>query len=233
MKSIQKAILERNATVLQRMMPPEPEHGPGEYDAVDLFNELLRQIRAAMPAAMQTIKTQEDLDEIRRQWTMALKENGIRTIAQVEAGMAIARKQENPFLPSPGQFVAWCKQGSLKAAGLPTEDELVELVLKFGAERAAYSSLESYPWQSNPEYWMVTTLYSDMRSGNQSRAELRREARIQLSKMSKRLESGETIPPPTARLPQKRRPPLSKEHGLNKIAEIRARFGFNGGKSNG
>jgi hypothetical protein len=29
---------------------------------------------------------------------------------QVEAGMRMVRRQERPFLPSPGQFIKWCSE---------------------------------------------------------------------------------------------------------------------------
>lgn len=235
MKSLSQAIQQRDIGALQSMMPPDPAvNQPGSYDAVDLFNELFRQIRATMPAAVATIKTQADLDELRRQWTMAFKENGIRTIAQIEAGMVVARQQEKPFLPSPGQFVAWCKQGGMKTAGLPEENELVAMVKTYSARRGGYVSAEAYPWPSNAVYWMVTRLYTGMRFGNWSEGELLREARKELTFMARRIESGETIPTPVKQItthPTKR--PLSRQDGLSRIQEIRRKFGFKTGDDNG
>ncbi len=70
MKSLSQAIQQRDIGALQSMMPPDPAvNQPGSYDAVDLFNELFRQIRATMPAAVATIKTQADLKRIFRQIT--------------------------------------------------------------------------------------------------------------------------------------------------------------------
>ncbi len=75
-----------------------------------VFNKLFNELRAAFPASMANFRTREDLNEFRRQWLLAFQENRIHTMAQVDAGMRIARRQERPFLPSPGQFVARCKQ---------------------------------------------------------------------------------------------------------------------------
>ncbi|WP_413730828.1 replication protein P [Sodalis sp. RH22] len=235
MKSLQQAIQQRDAGALQSMMPEEREaDSPGSYDAVDLFNELFRQIRATMPAAIATIKSQADLDELRRQWTMAFKENGIRQISQIEAGMVVARQQEKPFLPSPGQFVAWCKQGCMRAAGLPGEDELVVMVKTYSARRGGYVSAEAYPWPNNAAYWMVTRLYTGMRFGNWSEAELLREARKELMFMARRIEAGETIPTPVKQITSHAtKRPLSRQDGLTRIQEIRRKFGFKTGDDNG
>ncbi|MCK6916271.1 replication protein P [Enterobacter roggenkampii] len=85
------------------------ERAPVEQVA-QVFNKLFNELRAAFPASMANFRTQDDLNEFRRQWLLAFQENGIHSMAQVDAGMRIARRQERPFLPSPGQFVAWCKQ---------------------------------------------------------------------------------------------------------------------------
>ncbi|WP_213993834.1 replication protein P [Sodalis sp. dw_96] len=229
MKTLQQAIHERDSGALQSMMPAD-NPPVSSLDAVDLFNELFRQLRAVMPAIDATISDQAQLNELRRQWTQAFRENGIRTIAQINAGMAMARQQEKPFLPSPGQFIAWCKVGALKQAGLPDDEGLVTMVLVYARKRSQYETAESYSWTSHAAYWMVTRLYDGMRSGNWSVLELRREARRELNLMARRIEVGEIIPAPVAQLPLSTSgPPLSKEKGLDKIAEIRKKFNLRQG----
>ncbi|HBY0215173.1 TPA: Replication protein P, partial [Klebsiella pneumoniae] len=70
----------------------------------EIFNELFRQLLAVFPALAS--KTPEEMNEMRRQWLLAFKENGIVSMEQINAGMRVARKQDRPFMPSPGQFVA-------------------------------------------------------------------------------------------------------------------------------
>jgi hypothetical protein len=231
MKSLQKAIQDRDLGTLQSMMAEDNSPNiPGSYDAIDLFNELFRQIRATMPAAVATIKTQADLDELRRQWTMAFKENGIRTVSQIEAGMVIARQQEKPFLPSPGQFVAWCKDGSRKLSGLPDADELIAMVKQYADTCWKYRSPQDYPWPNNATYWLVM----NMRSGNWSTSDMRREACREIALMGKRIDAGETIPAPIVQLPPRKSVrPLSPQKGLEKIAEIREKLGLGKGGNNG
>ncbi|WP_213345316.1 replication protein P, partial [Klebsiella aerogenes] len=134
----------------------------------EIFNELFRQLLAVFPALAS--KSAEDLNEMRRQWLLAFKENGITTMEQINAGMRVARKQEKPFMPSPGQFVAWCRSEQAVSAGLPDANELVDMVYQYCRTRGQYPDAESYPWPEHKVipatlkhkacYWMVTGLYT-------------------------------------------------------------------------
>uniref|UniRef100_UPI000FFBAF33 replication protein P n=1 Tax=Yersinia sp. 2105 StPb PI TaxID=2507058 RepID=UPI000FFBAF33 len=191
--------------------------------AAQIFNELFRQLKAAFPALMTSIKDQNDLNELRRQWVLAFIENGITSIDQVNAGMKIARQQATPFLPSPGQFIAWCKQGATRAAGLPDADELYDMVMDYAKRRDMFSSAEAFPWAGNAAYWMVTKLYSHQRVQGLSEQDLRKRCGKELADMSKRIEAGEPIPAPVVQIP-KLHIPVSSEKGLDHIAELRAKL---------
>ncbi|PJX60173.1 MULTISPECIES: replication protein P [unclassified Klebsiella] len=205
----------------------------------EIFNELFRQLLAVFPALAS--KTPEEMNEMRRQWLLAFKENGIVSMEQINAGMRVARKQDRPFMPSPGQFVAWCKSESAVSAGLPDAVELVDMVYQYCRTRGQYPDAESYPWPEHNVtpvtlkhkacYWMVTGLYADMRANGLSDAELRRKAQDELMRMVRRLNAGEAIPEPVKQIPKLGGRPLSQEQGLNKIAEIRAKFGLGRGRS--
>ncbi|MBT0726802.1 DNA replication protein [Rosenbergiella australiborealis] len=228
MRNLNAAIARRDGKALAAMATPEPPKKPVSQQAVQVFNELFRQLKAAFPALMMSIKTQEDLDELRRQWVMAFVENGIYSIGQVNAGMKIARQQEVPFLPSPGQFISWCHQEEFRTAGLPNEEELYLIVMKYCSQRGLYDCAENYPWQSNAEYWMVTTLYDQMRALNLSEAELKKRCRKQLHSMVQRLNADETIPAPRKQIPVLHIP-STKETAKSHIAQIRRRFGLRRG----
>ncbi|HHC4133309.1 TPA: replication protein P [Klebsiella pneumoniae] len=207
----------------------------------EIFNELFRQLLAVFPVLAN--KSVEDLNEMRRQWLLAFKENGITTVEQINAGMRVARKQEKPFMPSPGQFVAWCRSEEAVTVGLPDASELVEMVYQYCRTRGQYPDAESYPWPEHKIepltlkhkacYWMVTGLYADMRANGLSDTELRRKAQDELLRMVRRLNAGEVIPDPVKQIPKLGGRPLSNEQGLNKIAEIRAKFGLGRGRNHG
>ncbi|ENO0739413.1 DNA replication protein [Yersinia enterocolitica] len=223
MRNVVTAIQNRDGQSLQQMYAADKPKQQVPEQAADIFNELFRQLKAAFPALMTSIKDQRDLNELRRQWVLAFIENGITNMDQVDAGMKIARQQATPFLPSPGQFIAWCKQGATRAAGLPDADELYDMVMDYAKRRDMFSSAEAFPWPSNPAYWMVTKLYSQQRVQWLSEQDLRKRCGKELADMSKRIESGEPIPAPVVQIP-KLHIPVSNEKALDHIAELRAKL---------
>ncbi|HHH1927488.1 TPA: replication protein P [Yersinia enterocolitica] len=223
MRNVVTAIQNRDGQSLQQMYAADKPKQQVPEQAAQIFNELFRQLKAAFPALMTSIKDQSDLNELRRQWVLAFIENGITSIDQVNAGMKIARQQATPFLPSPGQFIAWCKQGATRAAGLPDADELYDMVMDYAKRRDMFSSAEAFPWPSNPAYWMVTKLYSQQRVQGLSEQDLRKRCGKELADMSKRIESGEPIPAPVVQIP-KLHIPVSNQKALDHIAELRAKL---------
>ncbi|OWF68937.1 replication protein P [Yersinia alsatica] len=223
MRNVVTAIQNRDGQSLQQMYAADKPKQQVPEQAADIFNELFRQLKAAFPALMTSIKDQRDLNELRRQWVLAFIENGITNMDQVDAGMKIARQQATPFLPSPGQFIAWCKQGATRAAGLPDADELYDMVMDYAKRRDMFSSAEAFPWPSNPAYWMVTKLYSQQRVQGLSEQDLRKRCGKELADMSKRIESGEPIPAPVVQIP-KLHIPVSSEKALDHIAALRAKL---------
>lgn len=227
MKELVQAIQNRDGQVLSRISSPKkPKPNACEAQAAQVFNEVFRQLQVIFPAAVANLKGQSDLNEFRRQWLLAFVENGITTIAQVGAGMTLARQRETPWIPSPGQFVAWCREGSLRLAGLPSDDELVEIVRHYCRERGFLAAPEAYSWKHPAHYWMVTALYGDMRANNWTEKELLEGARRELTVMAERIRNGESIPEPVLVLEEKQRPPMTSEDALQRIAETRKRLGL-------
>lgn len=209
-----------------------------QQQVAEVFNSLFSQLRATFPAAIANFRTQDEFDEFRRQWLLAFSENGITTLAQVAAGMRVARQQEKPFLPSPGQFVAWCRAQECVAVGLPDQAELMELFYRYCRTRGSYPDAESFPWpgkidgkntrQSSANYWIVTTLYQQMRASGLSDAEVHRKAVEELAAMALRIRRGEEIPEPKKQLPKLGGKPLTQAQQLAKIREIQAKHGLKG-----
>lgn len=227
MSNLTQIIAARDSSALARMAGSVPK--PAKMvnpDAEKMVDALFSNLKQVFPAAVSTtLKNPGDEAAAKRQWIAAFAENGIRTKQQLSAGMQHARASESPFWPSPGQFIAWCKQGAIRAAGLPDDESLYDMVLDYSARRGMFKSPEAFPWQSNAAYWMVTKLYSEMRANNLSESELRKRCGKELTAMSRRLEAGEQIPAPVVQIP-KLHLPMSSERGLSKIAEIRAKLGM-------
>ncbi|MDU7496133.1 MAG: replication protein P [Providencia rettgeri] len=223
MKSLVTAIQQRDSTALQAMAahaPPQQKQAVKQQVA-QVFNELFRQLKATFPAAIANFKEQSDLDEFKRQWTIAFIENGIRTLEQINVGMKIARQQTSPFLPSPGQFVQWCKQEDFTQLGLPTEAELYEVFKKYCSERG----WRRFNWPSNACYWIVTKVYSEMRSRNLNDSEVIKLCASELKVMANKIKAGEKIPDPMLQL-ESAVIPTKRDKALSIIADLKNKHGF-------
>lgn len=225
MRDITQAIQNRDARTLAHIANQAPQAAKQEIppQAIEIFNILFRQLQGAKPAMMHTIKSQEQLDEVRRQYLKAIVENEIYHTAQIEAGMTMVRKQESPFLPSPGQFVAWCKAGAAAKYGLPTAEELFKTVMSFRANRYKYSTAEDYPWRSKTDYWMVTAVSAAMTARLLTESEAITACSAEISRMASRIGAGEEIPEPVAQI--ERKPIVSSpEKRAEYLAQIKAKF---------
>ena len=173
---------------------PEQYEEPAPVEQVaQVFNKLFNELRAAFPASMANFRTQEDLNEFRRQWLLAFQENGIHTMAQVDAGMRMARRQERPFLPSPGQFIKWCREGRC-VLGITAADVMDEY-WKWQKLVFRYTSSEQYPWPKPVLYHICIELRHRSTEGQLSRQELERQAVEVLSMWERRMLEGKPVPP--------------------------------------
>lgn len=229
MSNLTRIIDSRDGSALARMVGSAPEAVKMvNPEAEKMVDALFKNLKQVFPAAVSTtFRNPADEVAAKRQWIAAFAENGIRSREQLSAGMQHARASESPFWPSPGQFIAWCKQGALKAAGLPDEDELYVMTMTYARRRGGYISAEAYPWTSSAAYWMVTNLCDHMRHENWSEVQLRKGCGTELKLMAKRIEAGEKIPAPVTRIPQMSvKSAMSKGDGLRKCAELREKLGL-------
>lgn len=157
-----------------------------------IINGLFVQLAAAFPASLVN-RSQEEVNEIRRQWVLAFKENGITTLDQVDAGMRMVRRQERPFLPSPGQFIKWCREGRC-VLGITTADVMAEY-WKWRKLVFRYPSSEQYPWPKPVYYHICLELRRRGTDGQLSYKELENEASDILGVWEKRVLAGKPIPP--------------------------------------
>ena len=144
MKNLAESIRNFNREQARRVahnMPEQYTEREQTQQVAQIINGLFVQLAAAFPASLVN-RSQEDVNEIRRQWVLAFKENGITTLEQVEAGMRMVRRQDRPFLPSPGQFIKWCREGRC-VLGITTADVMAEY-WKWSKLVFRYPSSEQY-----------------------------------------------------------------------------------------
>lgn len=196
MKSLAEQMRNHDREQMSRMAHNLPEQyqecAPVEQVA-QVFNKLFNELRAAFPASMANFRTQEDLNEFRRQWLLAFQENGIHTMAQVAAGMRVARRQEKPFLPSPGQFVAWCKEERC-LLGITVDDVMTEY-WKWRRLVFRFPTSEQYPWPAPVLYHICTELRRQSTDRQMTENEMRQAAGKVLAGWEERVAAGKPVPP--------------------------------------
>jgi len=225
MKQIAEAIKHQDTVKLSLISQSYPDKKPEPLPqkAIDVFNDLFKQLRATFPAMIATIKDQEHLNELRRQWVKAIAENEIFHQEQIEAGMRMARRHDKPFLPSPGEFISWCKAGEGSRFNLPTASELFESVMRYKATHFQYRTPEDYPWESDAEYWLVTTVSAKMSNLALSVNESIKVCDQEIRKIARKLSDGIPIQKPVPQL-EKKFIPSTPEVAQRNIANIKAMF---------
>ncbi|EPC2526581.1 replication protein P [Providencia stuartii] len=217
------AIANRDAGALARMAQSSTPQKVVNPQAEQLVDVLFRNLKQIFPASVNTIfKNESDELAAKRQWIAAFAENGITTREQLQNGMRHARASDNPFWPAVGQFIKWCKEEDYVALGLPDEEQLYELYREYCKIRG----WREMKWPSNACYWMVTKIYSEMRSKSLTDSEVKKLCAKELRSMTARIKSGEAIPAPVKQIPQLHIP-TSKERSLEHLASIRKKLNLN------
>lgn len=216
------AIANRDAGALARMAQSSTPQKVVNPQAEQLVDVLFRNLKQIFPAAVNTIfKNESDELAAKRQWIAAFAENGITTREQLQNGMRHARASDNPFWPAVGQFIRWCKQEDFTQLGLPTEAELYEVFKKYCSERG----WRRFNWPSNACYWIVTKVYSEMRSRNLSDPEVIKLCASELKVMANKIKAGEKIADPILQL-ESAVIPTKRDKALSIIADLKNKHGF-------
>lgn len=85
---------------------------------VSAINDLFKELRSIRSAWRQAWPDKETYQSSKRQWFQAFIEAEVCTPGQIAFGMSQVRKHPGDFIPSPGQFIEWCKP-TPEMLGLP------------------------------------------------------------------------------------------------------------------
>ncbi|WP_048955422.1 replication protein P [Escherichia coli] len=226
MKNIAAQMINFDREQMRRIannMPEQYDEKPQVQQVAQIINGVFSQLLATFPASLAN-RDQNELNEIRRQWVMAFRENGITTMEQVNAGMRVARRQERPFLPSPGQFVAWCKQSG-GALGI-TVDQVITEYWDWRNRSFEFTSSEHFPWSQPVMYHICVELRHRSTERQLTHGELAREAGDLLDMWERRVTEGKPVPPVRRAIAAP-----AAEHGPTPIQLLQAKYNCN--KSNG
>ncbi|WP_127958049.1 replication protein P [Serratia microhaemolytica] len=180
-------------------------------NAIKNVNDIFRELAITFPAWRTAYPDAESLNSAKQVWAKGLIENDITSMAVIRAGLRVARSQAIPFIPSVGQFVAWCKDGIASTAGLPSLDETLAEFNRYNANRDRYPSAEVFPWSHPVLYWIVLDVREAMYRYKQTEAETLKALQTQLTKWGKKLAAGGVVPMPVVQITDQRREPSPVE----------------------
>lgn len=80
-----------------------------DQQSMAVVNYVFKKLKAIFPAWSNAIRTEEMEIDAKREWLTGLVESGVTTNEKLSKGFVEARKCENPFFPSCGQFIQWCQ----------------------------------------------------------------------------------------------------------------------------
>ncbi len=93
-----------------------------EKNTASVINWLFRELRSNFTAFKQAWPDQETYTQAKKTWIKAFMLAGINKIEQIQHGLNKCYLMENPFVPTPGQFIAWCTP-TYEQMGLKSPEE--------------------------------------------------------------------------------------------------------------
>lgn len=187
--------------------------------AVQNVNDIFRELAITFPAWRTAYPDVESLNSAKKVWAKGLIENGVTDMELICIGLRVARSQAMPFIPSVGQFVAWCKSEVRSQLGLPTADDVMAELDRYSARHHDYANPESFPWSVPVMYWIVLDMRRAMYRYNQTATEVQKNAKRLLTQWEKKLLSGETVPAPVVQVENK-----SRQAGVAQQADVDGRY---------
>lgn len=166
-------------------------------------NRVFQRLKVIFPAWKTAFADENDYAEAKRYWLETLIAEGI-TVYQLKNGIEQARLSNNPFFPSLGQFIEWCKTDNYAQYGLPNEEKLLARIKQFMHYGMEYAY--RFKFASDVEYWLITVLYERNRKGKWDEQKLRLEISRELKRWVDKIKQGEAIPKPCITLPEKEQP---------------------------
>lgn len=114
----------------------EPEkRQPTQRDG-QIVGLLFDRLKHTFPAWKASYPTAAEEAEARKVWMRALVENNVTHPEQIRRGLAKARQYDRPFMPSVGQFIAWCELDG-EDLGLPSNEQAFHQSVSDGPKHPA------------------------------------------------------------------------------------------------
>jgi len=106
-------------------------------ESAEVINWLFKELRSNFTAFKQAWPDQESYTQAKKTWLKAFVLSGINRIEQLQHGLNKCYLMEKPFVPTPGEFIAWCKP-SPQDLGFPSPEEAYVISIKMNIQFSDY-----------------------------------------------------------------------------------------------
>ena len=93
-----------------------------------VVNQLFLDLKSIFPAWKNAFPTQQIEQQAKVEWIKSFVESGVGQTQQLKFGLQKARSYGEPWFPSCGQFIKWCKP-QLEDYGLPTAEQALRKII--------------------------------------------------------------------------------------------------------
>lgn len=194
-----------------------------------VINYIFHKLQAICPAWQQSLagmghdEKEQLLKTIKREWLNSLMMEGISQHHIIDYALNCVKESGSPFLPTVGQFLGWCREGSIPD-GIKTPMQAYK-------EVTAYMCLpvnERKPWGLSPEvYHTLASLGDVYKWKHMQEKEHRKYWEDEYKNTLETLRNGQPLieaHEPKAFIENKRTP-LDKEKAINQLREMRKGLG--------
>jgi len=134
----------KETTQMSQILNQQAGSNESKKQDMRVVNHLVKRLRGIFPAWRASIKTQEELDDTRREWLYALVAAGISTIEQIDDGIKFAQQYNSAFWPSCGMFIEWCNEGTIERLGVPDSHDCKNKLIAYSNDSKVKLDRYSY-----------------------------------------------------------------------------------------
>ena len=132
--------------VAQSIVNQAKRENDNHQKQISFMDGVFKSLFVIFPAWQTSLKTDNQVTEVKSQWIKSFIENSISSQELIETGFKGARASKVPFFPTCGQFVQWCRpedenkkadKGYCKPAGIHVPINSGVVFIKHGTVRGA------------------------------------------------------------------------------------------------
>ena len=218
-------LLSRSETIISKAdAVAQAKQGETVQDR-NLISGVFERLSSACPAWKQSLaglpvnEAQAVLNQAKRDWLNAFMENGINEMRLIDYAFSKLLADQNPFMPTVGQFIAWCREGNV-----PEGTRTAHQAYKEVSEYQCLPREKRQPYGLSPEVWHTLANIQDIHSWRHMEKKKHKEYwDAEYERTLETLRDGGPLheaPPPRQAI-ENNRTPLNKQKAVSQLQKMR------------